>query len=71
MENEDIYYHISSTRIVSLDFKPNSLNTLELYLDNKRQFTFRIHNASSEVETSLKFGYSNCRNANFNNFNRF
>ena len=42
-------------RIVSLDFKPGSLNTLELYLNNGWQFTFRIHNASSEVETSLKF----------------
>ena len=50
-----IYIIISSTRIVSLDFKSNSLNTLELYLDNKWQFTFRIHNASSKVETSLKF----------------
>ena len=42
-------------RIVSLDFKPGSLNTLELYLNNGWQFTFRIHNASSKVETSLKF----------------
>jgi len=30
-----IYIIISSTRIVSLDFKSNSLKTLELYLDNK------------------------------------
>lgn len=43
------------TRIVSLDFKPNSLTTLELYLNNGWQFTFRIHNAKKEVEPSLKF----------------
>mgnify|MGYP001038488218 CR=1 FL=1 len=43
------------TRIVSLDFKPKSLNTVELYLDNGWQFSFRIHNASTIVETSLKF----------------
>lgn len=43
------------TRIVNLDFKPNSKNTLELYLDRGWQFSFRIHNASSKVEPSLKF----------------
>ncbi len=43
------------TRIIYLDFKPNSKNTLELYLDNGWQFSFRIHNASSKVEPSLKF----------------
>lgn len=43
------------TRIVNLSFKPNSLNTVELYLDNGWQFSFRIHNASTYVETSLKF----------------
>ena len=43
------------TRIVSLEFKPDSKNTLELYLDRGWQFTFRIHNASSKVESSLKF----------------
>lgn len=43
------------TRIVSFDFKPNSNNTLELYLDNGWQFSFRIHNASTKVENSLKF----------------
>ena len=46
---------ILPTRIVSLDFKPNSLTTLELYLNNGWQFTFRIHNAKKEVEPSLKF----------------
>lgn len=43
------------TRIVSLGFKPNSMNTVELYMDNGWQFSFRIHNASTLVETSLKF----------------
>ncbi len=43
------------TRIVSLDFKPNSNNTIELYMDGGWQFSFRIHNASTMVEPSLKF----------------
>ena len=43
------------TRIVALDFKPGSSNTIELYLDSGWQFSFRIHNAASRVETSLKF----------------
>lgn len=46
---------VLSTRIVSLEFKPGSKNTLELYLDGGWQFSFRIHNASTKVETSLKF----------------
>lgn len=43
------------TRIVSLEYKPLSKNTLELYLDGGWQFSFRIHNASTKVEPSLKF----------------
>lgn len=43
------------TRIVSLEFRPGSKNTLELYLDRGWQFSFRIHNAATMVETSLKF----------------
>jgi hypothetical protein len=43
------------TRIVSLDFKPGSDNTIELYLDGGWQFSFRIHTASTMVESSLKF----------------
>ena len=43
------------TRIVNLEFKPNSTNTVELYMDGGWQFSFRIHNASTKVETSLKF----------------
>ncbi|MCD8281944.1 MAG: HaeIII family restriction endonuclease [Prevotella sp.] len=43
------------TRIVSLDFAPGKSNTAELYMDNGWQFSFRIHNASTYVEASLKF----------------
>jgi len=43
------------TRIVDICFKPNSLNTVELFLDGGWQFSFRIHNASTKIETSLKF----------------
>lgn len=43
------------TRMVAIDFKPLSTSTVELYLDNGWQFSFRIHNASTKVETSLKF----------------
>lgn len=43
------------TRIVDIAFKPESTNTIELYMDNGWQFSFRIHNATTYVETSLKF----------------
>ena len=43
------------SRIVSLEFKPDSTNTIELYMDGGWQFSFRIHNASTKVEPSLKF----------------
>lgn len=43
------------TRIISLELKPNSKTTLELYMDNGWQFSFRLHSASTKVETSLKF----------------
>ena len=43
------------TRIVSAEFKPKSRTTVELYFDEGWQFSFRIHNADSPVETSLKF----------------
>lgn len=43
------------TRIVCLKFKPDSDNTVELYMDEGWQFSFRIHNASTKVESSLKF----------------
>lgn len=43
------------TRIVHFEFKPESKTTLELYMDGGWAFTFRIHNASTNVEPSLKF----------------
>lgn len=43
------------TRIVSLDYKPDSNTTVELYMDGGWQFSFRIHNASTICEPSLKF----------------
>ena len=41
--------------LVAIKFKKNSTNTVELYLNNGWQFSFRIHNASTTVEPSLKF----------------
>ena len=46
---------ILPTRIVSLDFKPRSKTTVELYMDNGWQFSFRIHSADKIVQNSLKF----------------
>lgn len=43
------------TEIISLRFKPNSKSTAELYLNNGWALSFRIHNASTIVEPSLKF----------------
>lgn len=43
------------TELVAIRFKPNSTNTVEMYLNNGWQLSFRIHNASSRVEPSLKF----------------
>ena len=43
------------TRIIHFGFKPNSNTTLELYMDEGWQLSFRIHNASTTVEPSLKF----------------
>jgi len=42
-------------RIVNIGIKPGSNTTVELYLDQGWQFGFRIHNASTLVENSLKF----------------
>jgi len=42
-------------RVICAGFKPDSNNTAEVFLDNGWQFSFRIHNASTMVETSLKF----------------
>lgn len=43
------------TRIVYIDFAENSSTTIEVYMDKGWQFTFRIHNASTLVQSSLKF----------------
>ncbi|MBQ3576507.1 MAG: HaeIII family restriction endonuclease [Coprobacter sp.] len=43
------------TRIVKIDFVPGSTNKVELYMNEGWQFTFRIHNAATKVEPSLKF----------------
>lgn len=43
------------TRIVDIDFKPKKKNTIEMFMDEGWQFSFRIHNASTKVEPSLKF----------------
>lgn len=43
------------TEIVVIKYKSNSRNTLELYMNNGWQFSFRIHNAEHAVKASLKF----------------
>ena len=43
------------TELVTLKFKTGSNNTVEMYLNNGWQLSFRIHNASTKVEPSLKF----------------
>lgn len=43
------------TRIIHVGVIPGSNNTVEMVLDKGWSFTFRIHNASTMVETSLKF----------------
>ncbi len=43
------------SRIIEISFKKDSLDTLFLTLDEGWQISFRIHNASSKVEPSLKF----------------
>lgn len=43
------------TELVAMKFKTGSTNTVEMYLNNGWQLSFRIHNASTKVEPSLKF----------------
>ena len=43
------------TRIVHMGFVPGSKNTVEIYMDGGWQFSFRLHNAATHVEPSLKF----------------
>ena len=43
------------TKILSIDFKKNSRTTVIVSMDNDWILSFRIHNASSKIESSLKF----------------
>lgn len=43
------------TDLIAMRFKPNSNNTIEMYLNNGWQLGFRLHNARTLVEPSLKF----------------
>lgn len=43
------------TRIISIDFKPGSSHTAELYMNNGWTFSFRIHNAETYIKPTLKF----------------
>lgn len=43
------------TTLLHIGFKPGSKTTVIMCFDNGWQFSFRIHNASSLIETSLKF----------------
>lgn len=43
------------TELIAMKFKTGSNNTVEMYLNNGWQLSFRIHNASTKVEPSLKF----------------
>lgn len=43
------------TRIVEFEMKKDSDNTLNMILDGGWEISFRIHNASTKVEKSLKF----------------
>lgn len=43
------------TKILSMDFKENSMTTVQIYCDSGWTLSLRIHNASEWVEPSLKF----------------
>lgn len=43
------------SRIIEFEFKENSDTTLMMILDEGWQISFRIHSASTHIETSLKF----------------
>jgi hypothetical protein len=49
------------TKILDLSFKDSSTTTLHLIMDNGWAISFRIHNASSRVEQSLKFDIQTLR----------
>jgi len=42
-------------KIINIDFKENSKTTLIVEFNNEWKLSFRIHNASSRIEPSLKF----------------
>ena len=48
------------TKIKHIGLKDNSSNTVEIYMNNYWTFSFRIHNASTLVEPSLKFDIQIC-----------
>lgn len=43
------------TRLVDLSMKPKSVTTVNMIMDSGWQLSFRIHNATSRIERSLKF----------------
>ena len=43
------------TELIAIKHKTGSKNTVEAYFNNGWQLSFRIHNASTKVEPSLKF----------------
>lgn len=43
------------TELIAVKLKKDSKTTVEMYLNNGWQLSFRIHNASTKVEPSLKF----------------
>ncbi|WP_215737735.1 HaeIII family restriction endonuclease [Mesomycoplasma hyorhinis] len=54
-QKNTIYKDFFPTKILNFHLKENSNNTLILSLNNNWSFSFRIHNASSEIQKSLKF----------------
>ncbi|MDP2396633.1 MAG: HaeIII family restriction endonuclease [bacterium] len=43
------------TEIIDISFKENSNTTVIITMNNDWTLSFRIHNASSRIESSLKF----------------
>lgn len=43
------------TRIVAMEFKPGSTNTIDMFMDKGWQFSFRIHNGEKIACPTLKF----------------
>ena len=46
---------ILPTELIAIKLRNNSKTTVDMYMDGGWQFSFRLHSASSKVETSLKF----------------